>query len=59
MAENNRELVRNIGANLQDRLPLDHSLPAVFVSLLADLDAAEDKRAAEVPEARSVKNGMA
>lgn len=42
MAENNKDLVRDIGANLQDRLILDHSLPAIFVSLLADLDAAED-----------------
>jgi hypothetical protein len=41
MAGNNRELVRDIGANLQDRLPLDHSLPAVFVALLAELDASE------------------
>jgi hypothetical protein len=50
MAENNRELVRDIGANLQDRLTLDHSLPAIFVSLLADLDVAEEKhQAAKAP----------
>ena len=42
MADNNKDLMRDIGANLQDRLVLDHSLPAIFVSLLADLDAAED-----------------
>jgi hypothetical protein len=56
MAENNRELVRNIGANLQDRLPLDHSLPAIFVSLLADLGTAEDKRAAKGPENTAGRN---
>lgn len=43
MPENNKELMRDIGADLQDRLTLDHTLPAIFVSLLADLDAAEEK----------------
>lgn len=43
MSENNKELMRDIGADLQDRLTLDHTLPAIFVSLLADLDAAEEK----------------
>lgn len=50
MAENNSDLMRDIGANLQDRLTLDHSLPAIFISLLADLDAAEDKHQAATDE---------
>lgn len=44
MAGNNLDLTRDIGADLHDRLPLDHSLPAVFLSLLSELDVAESRQ---------------
>jgi hypothetical protein len=41
----NFELAQEIGADLADRLPLDHSLPAAFVMLLGELEAAETRDA--------------
>lgn len=45
MSGNEQDLARDIGTDLQERLPVEQTLPATFIALLADLDAAESRQA--------------
>ena len=42
MAENDGQVVEEIGAELKGRLPIDHTLPAKFAELLISIETAEE-----------------